>query len=63
MVHKERGQLVEHIIVTEVPRDLNRQTFPGIFIHHDEQAQRPPVGGAERREIIGPDMMSDVAPL
>ena len=62
MVHQERSQLVKHLIVAEVPSDLTRQTFPGIFLHPDEQAQRPPVGGAERDKVLRPDMVTGGRP-
>ena len=58
MVDKQGGQAMEDIIMAEVPRHLNGQAFPGIFIHDDKETERSPVGRAERDKVIRPDMMA-----
>ena len=54
---EELSKNVQHVLTVEFAPDMDRKTFPCVFIDNAQHAERPTVMGSVHHEVIAPYMV------
>ena len=56
------GQYLDQMTTVDPAPNVDRQTFPCVFINEVQQAYRPSIVSERAHEIVGPDMVAPLRP-
>ncbi len=48
---------MQHVLAVEFAPDMDRKTFPCVFINNAQHAERPAIMGSIHHEVVTPDVV------
>ncbi len=56
------SQYLDQMTAVDPAPNVDRQTFPRVFVNQVQQTYRPSIVGERAHEIVGPDMVAPLRP-